>query len=107
MSEWGTMMPVNARVEQKWVTPPSFPVSFSMSQQGFSADVTCQQQNLDTTTVPSLTLLSTNQTLFNSTITLAQLKTLCPNSTDPDFSGAFLYDHIFIFRSDCSEYINV
>ena len=89
-------MPVNAKVDQKWVTPPGFPVSFSMSQQGFSADVTCQQQNLDTTTVPSLTLLSTNQTLFNTTITLAQLKTLCPNSTDPDFSGAF-YTTIFSF----------
>ena len=97
MSEWGTMMPVNAKVEQKWVTPPDFPVRFSMSQQGFSADVTCQQQDLDTSTVPSLMLLSSNQTLFNATIILVQLRTLCPNSTDPDFSGAFSYDHVFFF----------
>jgi len=84
------MMPVNVKVQQKWASPPGFPVSFSMSQQGFTAEVTCQQQALDVGTVPSLTLLSSNQTLFNRTITLAQLKTLCPNSTDADFSGAFL-----------------
>ncbi|KIM38937.1 hypothetical protein M413DRAFT_29851 [Hebeloma cylindrosporum] len=86
MSEWGTMMPVNVKVNQKWASPPGFPVSFSMSQQGFSADVTCRQQDLDASTVPSLTLLSSNQTLFNKTVTLAQLRTLCPNSTDADFS---------------------
>ena len=89
MSEWGTMMPVNVKVEQKWASPPGFPVSFSMSQQGFSADVTCKQQELDATTVPSLTLLESNQTLFNTTVTLAQLRTLCPNSNDPDNSGAY------------------
>ena len=83
-------MPVNVNVEQKWATPraPGFPVSFTMSQQGFTADVKCQQQDLDTSTVPSLTLLASNQTVFNSTITLAQLRTLCPNSTDADFSCA-------------------
>ena len=84
------MMPVNVNVEQKWPTPPDFPVSFSMSQQGFTAEVTCQQQDLDASTVPSLSLLASNQTVFNKTITLAQLETLCPNSTDSDFSGAFL-----------------
>jgi len=93
MSEWGTMMPVNARVQQKWAAPPGFPVSFSMSQQGFSADVTCQQEDLDASTVPSLTLISSNQTLSDTTITLAHLRTLCPNSTDADFSGAFLRSH--------------
>jgi hypothetical protein len=90
VSEWGTMMPINTKVEQKWPTPPDFPASFSMTQQGFTADVTCRQQDLDASTVPSLTLLSSNQTLFNETITLARLKTLCPNSTDADFSGAIL-----------------
>jgi hypothetical protein len=87
MSEWGTMMPVNVQVEQKWTTPPDFPASFSMTQQGFTAEVTCRQQELDASTVPSLTLFSHNQTLFNSTITLARLETLCPNSTESDFSG--------------------
>ena len=86
-------MPVNVNIEQKWATPPGFPVSFTMSQQGFSADVNCQQRDLDASTVPSLTLLASNQTLFNSTITLAQLRTLCPNSTDADYSGAFLKRH--------------
>ena len=84
------MVPANVKVEQKWATPPNFPVSFKMTQQGFSADVNCQQQDLDATTVPSLTLLANNQTLFNTTITLAHLETLCPNNTVTDFSGAFL-----------------
>jgi hypothetical protein len=90
ISEWGTNMPINVKNDQKTATPPDFPVSFTMTQQGFSADVNCTQQNLDTTTIPSLTLLASNQTLFNQTITLAQLKTLCPNSTAPDFSDPVL-----------------
>ena len=87
------MMPINVKNNQKWATPPGFPVSFTMTQQGFSADVNCQQQDLDESTVPSLNLLTSNQTLFNQTITLAQLKSLCPNSTDPDYSGAFSQPH--------------
>jgi len=76
--------------DQKWATPLGFPVSFTMSQQGFTADVNCQQQDLDGSTVPSLTLRQSNQTLFNQTITLAQLESLCPNSTGPDYSDPVL-----------------
>ena len=97
-------MPVNVKVEQKWATPPGFPVSFSMSQQGFSADVNCQQQDLDANTIPSLTLLTSTQNLFNMPITLAQLRTLCPNTTVPDFSRTFLQPH---FESDCFEKIEL
>ena len=86
-------MPVNVKIEQKRATPPGFPAGFTITQQGFTADVNCQQQDLDTNTIPSLTLLASNQTLFNTTITLAQLRTLCPNSTSADYSCVFLQPH--------------
>jgi hypothetical protein len=86
MSEWGTMIPVNTEVQEKYTAPPGFPVNFTMTQQGFTAEVTCQQQDLNVGTVPSLTLVASNQTLFNRTVTLAWLSTICPNSTEADLS---------------------
>lgn len=102
-------MPANVKVEHKWATPPGLPVSFSMSQQGFSANVTCRKiEDLDASTIPSLTLLTQqlNKTVLNMNINLAQLRTHCPD-TPPDapdggfdYSGTFLQPH---FESDCFE----
>ncbi|KIM46961.1 hypothetical protein M413DRAFT_23277 [Hebeloma cylindrosporum] len=89
-SESGTTIPVNVKVEQNWATPPGFPVSFSMSQQGFTAQVTCQQRELDASTKPSLVLRSQNDILFNTTVTLAQLEVVCPTNTQSSLSEPIL-----------------
>src|SRR5258708_3012073 len=83
-------MHVNVKVEQKLATPPGFPISFSMSQQGFTAQVTCKQQELDASTRPSLVLRSQSDLLFNATVTLAQLEVVCPTKTQSSLSGTLL-----------------
>ena len=83
-------MPVNVNIEQKWPTPPGFPVTFSMSQQGFSAQVKCEQRELDASTRPSLILRSQSDLLFNTSVTLAQLEVVCPTSTESSYSGTYL-----------------
>ena len=90
LSESGTTIPVNVKVEQKVPTPPGFPVSFSMSQQGFTAQVTCKQQELNSSTQTSLVLRSQSDLLFNSTVTLAQLDVVCPATTQNSSSGTHL-----------------
>jgi len=90
LSESGMTIPVNVKIEQKSETPPGFPVSFSMSQQGFTAQVTCQQRELNASTRPSLVLRSQSDLLFNTTVTLAQLEVVCPTDTESSFSGTLL-----------------
>jgi hypothetical protein len=90
LTECGKTIPVNVRLEQKWATPPGFPVSFSMSQQGFTAQVTCQKRKLDETTSPSLVIRRGNDTLFNTNVTLVQLEVVCPTDTQSSFSGTLL-----------------
>jgi len=92
LSESGTTLPVNVKIEQKSETPsgPGFPVSFYMSQQGFTAQVTCQQRELDASTRPSLVLRSQSDLLFNTTVTLAQLEVVCPTDSQSSYSGMVL-----------------
>jgi hypothetical protein len=60
-----------------------------MSLQGFTAQVTCQQRDLDANTRPSLVLRSQEDLLFNITVTLAQLEVVCPTDTQSSYGSAF------------------
>ncbi|KDR80027.1 hypothetical protein GALMADRAFT_136589 [Galerina marginata CBS 339.88] len=87
MSQSGNAMPANTRIEQTQSSPPGFSSSYSMTQQGFTSNVTCTQQHLDQTTSPSLQLFSESSTIFNSTtVTLAQIAVQCPDLRTPLFS---------------------
>ncbi|KDR80028.1 hypothetical protein GALMADRAFT_222940 [Galerina marginata CBS 339.88] len=79
-SATGNSLPVNTNVEDLLSRPAGFPVSFTMTQQGFTANVSCSQRPMNQTTVPSMQILSATQTVFNSPLTLAQLVVQCPNS---------------------------
>jgi len=82
----GSIVPANVVIEKLTNRPTGFPISFSMTQQGFMSDISCKQQDLDATSSPSLQILSASQPVFNSTITLAQIRVLCVNATLPSFT---------------------
>ena len=81
-SATGSGLPVNTEIERLPNQPSGFPVSFTMTQQGFTANVTCAQRPVNETTSPSMRLLSTTESIFSATtsVTLAQLVIQCPNS---------------------------
>ncbi|KIM46986.1 hypothetical protein M413DRAFT_422590 [Hebeloma cylindrosporum] len=82
-SATGSSLPVNTEIERLPNQPTSgFPVSFTMTQQGFTANVSCAQRPVNETTSPSMRLLSQTQSIFSatSTVTLAQLVVQCPNA---------------------------
>jgi len=60
-----------------------------MTQQGFTAQVTCQQRELDKSTSPSFVINPGTDTLFNTNVTLAQLEVVCPD-TQSYLSGTLL-----------------
>ena len=86
LTTWGSIVPANVLIEKLTNRPTGFPMSFSMTQQGFTSDISCKQQELDATSSPSMQILSASQPVFNSTITLAQLRVLCINATLPSFT---------------------
>ena len=86
LTAWGSIVPANVLIEKLTNRPTGFPMSFSMTQQGFTSDISCKQQELDATSSPSMQILSASQPVFNSTITLAQLRVLCVNATLPSFT---------------------
>jgi len=90
LSVTGQTLPVNVEIEKYDNTPPGFPVRFSMTQQGFSAYVQCQQRQLDATTRPSVRLQTKVDTLFDQDVTLAQLEVICPATTNTSYSETVL-----------------
>ncbi|KDR80026.1 hypothetical protein GALMADRAFT_265230 [Galerina marginata CBS 339.88] len=92
MSPSGNTMPANTRVELPHGSPPGFPTSYSMTQQGFTSDVTCTQRHLDETTSPSLEVVSQTRGIFHNstTVTFAQLKVQCPGSPTPILSAPIM-----------------
>lgn len=86
LTTWGSIVPANVIIEQLTNRPTGFPMSFSMTQQGFTSDISCKQQELDASSSPSMQILSASQPVFNSTITLAQMRVLCVNATSPSFT---------------------
>ena len=83
-SATGSSLPVNTEIERLPNRPSGSPVSFTMTQQGFTANVTCAQRPMNDTTSPSMRIFSNTESVFNatSTVTLAQLVVLCPNSAE-------------------------
>ncbi|KAJ3516018.1 hypothetical protein NLJ89_g1392 [Agrocybe chaxingu] len=90
LSVRGETIPVNVKIDRNEETPRSFPVRFSMTQQGFTAQVNCQQRDLDANTSPSVRLRSQLDRLFDSPVTLAQLELICPAARSPMFSEPIL-----------------
>ncbi|CAA7267201.1 unnamed protein product [Cyclocybe aegerita] len=90
LSVQGENIPVNVKIHRKENTPRGFPVRFSMTQQGFTAQVSCQQRNLDANTRPSIRLRSQLDRLFDSPVTLAQLEVVCPTASSATFSEPVL-----------------
>lgn len=90
-SATGSSLPVNTEIEHLPNRPSGFPVSFTMTQQGFTANVSCAQRPVNETTSPSMRLLSATQSIFNatSTITLAQLVVRCPNAVQSIISRGY------------------
>jgi len=86
----GDTIPVNVEIARVDDAPPGFPVRFSMTQQGFSAHVKCEQRQLSGSTRPSLNLRSQKDTLFNATVTLAQIEVICPTASVPSYSEPVL-----------------
>ncbi|KAF9045106.1 hypothetical protein BJ165DRAFT_132964 [Panaeolus papilionaceus] len=99
----GNSLPVNVQVHSTQATPPGFPVRFTMTQQGFSADVKCSQQDLNNGTRPSMRLVSANDELFGSTATLAAIQVLCPGDSQPKLSPPVLTSNNVdaMFASQC------
>jgi len=75
-------LPANTKLERNINPPNGFSRGYTMLQQGFTSDVSCQERELNTTTSPSLELLHEAQTVFNRTIALVALKVLCSGATD-------------------------
>jgi hypothetical protein len=90
-SATGSGLPVNTEIKHLSNQPSGFPVSFTMTQQGFTANVSCAQRPVNETTSPSMRLLSATQSIFNatSTITLAQLVVQCPNAAQSIISRGY------------------
>ncbi|PPR04587.1 hypothetical protein CVT24_012015 [Panaeolus cyanescens] len=100
-------LPVNVKIHRTQLTPPGFPVRFTMTQQGFSASVTCRQQELNNGTSPSMAIVSANDELFGSTATLAAIQVGCPGSTQLSLSPPVLtsnaIDAVFALQCPATE----
>ena len=72
------------QIVQPKQAPAGLPVQYTIIQQGFTADVSCGTQVLNATTSPSVVLGSSTNTIFNQSLTLAQLAVICPGDTVAD-----------------------
>lgn len=91
LSSTGNIVPstVSTRNKQGQVVQPKqapagLPVQYTITQQGFTADVSCSSQVLNATTSPSVVLNSITNGIFNTNLTLAQLAVMCPGDTVAD-----------------------
>jgi hypothetical protein len=88
LSQYGIAMPINVKVDKKWEALPGFPTSFSMIQQGFTAQVTCQQLGTNDSLYPTIIVPVGTVNSFLTPFSVMQV--VCPNSTEPSQSGPLL-----------------
>ena len=81
-------IPVRVTIPDRNKTPSDFPGRFTMTQQGFTANVTCRRATLSDTTTPRMIVRSGRDTVLSTTVSLAQLEVTCPGSATPIRSGA-------------------
>ncbi|KAF8159957.1 hypothetical protein B0H34DRAFT_674230 [Crassisporium funariophilum] len=71
----------NGQTVQPKKAPPTLPVRFMLTQQGFTANISCESRVLDATTSPSVVFNSITSTIFNQNMTWAQIAVMCPGDT--------------------------
>ncbi|KDR69960.1 hypothetical protein GALMADRAFT_128086 [Galerina marginata CBS 339.88] len=72
------------QIVQPKKAPAALPVQFTITQQGFTANVSCETRVLNATTSPSVVLNSVTDAIFNQNMTLAQIAVMCPGDTVAD-----------------------
>ncbi|TFK73517.1 hypothetical protein BDN72DRAFT_185212 [Pluteus cervinus] len=73
----GRVLPANTFLDAPASSSEGFGTNYTVTQQGFTADVACEQRNLSATTVPAVKFSSINSTFLNFTVAIQQMVTDC------------------------------
>ncbi|TFK73336.1 hypothetical protein BDN72DRAFT_197586 [Pluteus cervinus] len=73
----GQQLPVHTFLDQNIHSPKGFSTNYTVTQQGLTADIHCEQRNLTDTTNPSVQFFTVNQTFINTTVTFESMVVGC------------------------------